>query len=74
MSYFLSQIAKVGHKDYNLILRVNVLTIAYFGSWTSARTLFTFCVSKIEIGKIYASIDKVASIIPYAFNPTSAFR
>lgn len=59
-------------KDYNLISGVNVLTIAYFGSWASARTLFTFCVSKMEIGKIYASVGIVASVAPLASNP--AFR
>ena len=51
---------------------VNLLTIAVFGSWASARSLFTFCVSQKEIGKIYASVGIVASIIPFASNP--AFR
>eukprot|EP00093_Oithona_nana_P003020 03020.XXX_10122_10487_1 [CDS] Oithona nana genome sequencing. len=35
---------------------VNLLRIAAFGAWASARSLFTFCVSKKEIGKIYASV------------------
>ena len=48
------------------------MRIAAFGAWASARSLFTFCVSKKEIGKIYASVGIVASIIPFASNP--AFR
>ena len=51
---------------------VNILTVAYYGGWASARTLFTFCVSRKEIGKIYASVGIVAAIIPLASNP--AFR
>merc|ERR1712062_316542 len=51
---------------------VNILTVAYYGGWASARTLFTFCVSKKEIGKIYASVGIVAAIVPLASNP--AFR
>ena len=32
-----------------------ILMLAYYGTWASARTMFTFCVHENEIGKIYAS-------------------
>ena len=46
-----------------------ILMLAYYGAWASARTLFTFCVNEDEIGKIYASVGIVASIAPLVSNP-----
>ena len=44
--------------------------IAYYGSWASSRTLFTFCVNKEdEIGKIFACVGIVAALTPLVSNP-----
>ena len=50
----------------------NLLTFAYYGCWATARTLFTFCVPKQDIGKLYALVGILASITPLFSNP--AFR
>jgi hypothetical protein len=48
---------------------VQILALFYYGAWSSARTLFTFCVQDDEIGKIYASVGIIAAIAPVISNP-----
>ena len=56
-------------KEVWMYFTAQILMLAYYGTWASARTLFTYCVHKNEIGKIYASVGIVASIAPLLSNP-----
>ena len=56
-------------KEVWMYFTAQILMLAYYGTWASARTLFTYCVHENEIGKIYASVGIVASIAPLLSNP-----
>ncbi len=65
LTFFLATWMKVSWQYYI----IQVFSIASYGVWSSARTLFTYCVEANDIGKIYAAVGIIAALAPLASNP-----
>ena len=66
MTFYLAPWMKTSWQYY----LIQIFSIASYGVWSSARTIFTFCVDEHDIGKIYAAVGIVAACAPLASNPT----